>query len=202
MPHPNSPRDPGAADRRSNVHTVTGARRSGPPAGRPLVVTAVIELAGVNPYVRIGSADAGSLKTGWRRPMPVALAINGARDELWRTNMMPVGDGAFNLYLHGGMRKASDTAVGDIVTLELWCDDAYVAGPQHSLPPWFRTALDLDSAARANWERLPPSRQKELLRYFVRLNSAAAIERNLSAALHVLAGNRGHYLGRDWVDGR
>jgi hypothetical protein len=34
-------------------------------------------------------------------------------DTPWRTNLMPVGDGHFFLYLHGQVRKASDTSVGD-----------------------------------------------------------------------------------------
>jgi hypothetical protein len=181
---------------------MTETNQSSSPAGRPLVLRAVVELTGVNPYVRVGSDQSALLKAGWRRPMPVVVRINGAPHKLWRTNMMPVGKGAFNLYFHGEMRTASQTAVGDIVALELWFDEEYVDGPQHPLPPWFQTALDLNGAARANWERLPPSRQKELLRYFDRLKSAEAIERNMNAVLHVLAGNTGHYMGRDWVDGK
>ena len=134
--------------------------------------------------------------------MPVAVRINRALDTLWRTNMMPVGEGAFNLYLHAQMRKASQTSVGDLVKLELWFDEAYVNGPQHLIPARFQAALELDSAARTNWERLPPSRQKELLRYFDRLKSTEAIDRNLAGAMHVLRGNRGHYMGRDWADGK
>jgi len=172
------------------------------PAREPLVLTALIELTGVNPYARVGADQAELLGSGWRRPMPVVVRIDPAPDRLWRTNLMPVGEGAFNLCLHGQMREASQTAVGEIVALELWFDEAYVNGPQHPFPAWFQAALDLDSAARANWERLPPSRQKELLRYFDRLKSAEAIDRNLTRALHVLAGNRGHYMGRDWADGK
>jgi hypothetical protein len=172
-----------------------------PPAGTPLEVTALIELTGANPYVRVGADEAEKLAPGRRRSMPVVLRINGA-PRLWQTNLMPVGAGGFNLYLHGEMRKASRTAVGHTVTLEVWFDDAYVNGPQHPVPAWFRAALESDGAAHGNWERLPPSRQKELLRYFDRLKSAEAIERNLARALHVLAGNAGHYMGRDWADGK
>jgi bacteriocin resistance YdeI/OmpD-like protein/uncharacterized protein DUF1905 len=172
-----------------------------PPAGKPLQLAAPIELTGVNPYVRVSPGEAELLAPGWRRPMPVVLRIDRAPG-LWRTNLMPVGAGAFNLYLHGEMRKASQRAVGDTVTLEVWFDDAYVNGPQHPLPAWFQAALERHSTAHANWQQLPPSRQKELLRYFARLKSAGAIERNLTAAMHVLAGNSGRYMGRDWADGR
>ena len=173
-----------------------------PPAGEPVFLTAIIELVGVNPYVRIVADQAELLKPGWRRPMPVVVRINRSPNKLWRTNMMPVGEGSFNLYLHGQMRKASQISVGDPVELELWFDEAYVNGPQHLIPAWFQAALDLDSAAHANWKRLPPSRQKELLRYFDRIKSSKAIDRNLAGVIHVLRGNRGHYMGRDWVDGK
>jgi hypothetical protein len=181
---------------------MTDLSRQRPPEREPLVLTTAIELTGANPYVRVSADQAAFLGPGWRRPMPVLLRINRAQNRLWRTNMMPVGEGAFNLYLHGEMRKVSQTAVGDVVTVELWFDDAYVNGPQHPVPAWFQAALNLDGSARANWEGLPPSRQKELLRYFDRLKSAEAIERNLTSVLHVLAGNPGHYMGRDWADGK
>ena len=165
------------------------------------MLTAAIELTGANPYVRVSSGQAAAIATGWRRPLPVVLRINRA-PKLWRTNAMPVGEGAFNLYLHGEMRKASRTAVGDTVELEVWFDDRYVNGPQHPLPAWFQAGIEADDAARANWERLTPSRQKELLRYFARLKSAEAIDRNSTRVLHVLAGNKGHYMGRDWAEGK
>jgi hypothetical protein len=173
-----------------------------PPAGEPLFLAALIELVGVNPYVRVVADQAAGLKPGWRGPMPVVVRINRARNALWRTNMMPVAEGGFNLYLHGQMRKVSQTSVGDPVELEVWFDEGYVNGPQHLIPAWFQGALDLDSAAHANWERLPPSRQKELLRYFDRLKSTEAIDRNLVRAMHVLRGNQGHYMGRDWDGGK
>jgi hypothetical protein len=172
------------------------------PVGEPLFLTALIELVGVNPYVRVVADQAERLKPGWRGPMPVVVGINGVPNTRWRTNMMPVGEGAFNLYLHGEMRKASQTSVGEPVELELWFDEAYVNGPQHLIPAWFQAALDLDSAAHANWKRLAPSRQKELLRYFDRLKSTEAIDRNLVRVMHVLRGNQGHYMGRDWAGGK
>jgi hypothetical protein len=50
---------------------------------------------------------------------------------------MPVGDGDFFLYLHGHVRKASGTSVGDVASITLAFDDEYKAGPAHPMPPWF-----------------------------------------------------------------
>jgi uncharacterized protein YdeI (YjbR/CyaY-like superfamily) len=49
---------------------------------------------------------------------------------------------------------------------------------------------------------LPPSRQKEILRYFARLKSEDARGRNLEKALHVLSGGKARFMARAWSDGR
>jgi Domain of unknown function (DUF1905) len=47
--------------------------------------------------------------------MPVRIQVNGKPDTFWRINLMPAGDGDYLLYLHGHVRKASGTSVGDVV---------------------------------------------------------------------------------------
>jgi ribosomal 50S subunit-associated protein YjgA (DUF615 family) len=49
---------------------------------------------------------------------------------------------------------------------------------------------------------LSPSRQKEVLRYFARLQSDAAKKRNLELILRALRGEEIHYMGRDWAAGK
>lgn len=102
--------------------------------------------------------------------------------------MMPVGDDSFYLYLHGDVRKASHTKVGDRVTVAVSFDTAYKNGPMHPIPAWFRSALIRNPKARDAWEALIPSRKKEILRYFSWLKSPEARARNLARALHVLSG--------------
>jgi hypothetical protein len=114
---------------------------------------------------------------------------------------MPVGDGSFYLYLHGPARNASGTGPGDRVRLEVRFDPTYRNGPLHPIPDWFEVALSERPLARRNWSLLTPSRKKEVLRYFANLKSREARARNLARALCVLAGERGRFLGRDWVNG-
>src|SRR2546422_6671985 len=85
----------------------------------------------INPYILVTTAQAKSLKPGWRKPLPVLVRINGKPAEPWRINMMPVGDGSFYLYLHGDVRRASGTKVGDRVRVEVGFDARYRNGPQH-----------------------------------------------------------------------
>lgn len=163
--------------------------------------TSVIKLNNINPYIHVSAARATALKPGWRKPLPVLVRINDKPDAPWRINMMPMGNGGFYLYLHGIVRNASNTQVGDKVRVEISFDADYRGGPAHPMPTWFRSALAKNPAAKQAWTALSPSRKKEVLRYFAQLKSVAARERNLEKAMHVLSGNKGRFMARDWEDG-
>ncbi len=134
--------------------------------------------------------------------MPVLVRVNGAPKKPWRINMMPRGDGSFYLYLHGHVRKASDTKVADKVTVEIEFDGAYKNGPMHPMPRWFQLALKENPEAKMSWTKLAPSRKKEVLRYFAGLKSEEAKARNLKRAISILCGNAERFMGRLWRDGK
>jgi hypothetical protein len=159
---------------------------------------ALIEIANINPYVLISARRAARLRKGWRKPLPVLVRVNGKPEKPWRINLMPVGDGSFYLYLHGQVRKASGTKVGDTVTVALGFDDKYRSGPAHPMPSWFSDALDRNETARRAWTELIPSRQKEILRYFSQLKSPDAQARNLKRAIHALSGGEARFMARSW----
>jgi len=163
-----------------------------------LRLSSLIEIVGANPYVLVDAGRASQLKRDWRRPMPVTFKVNDMRDEVWRVNLIPVGDGTFRLYLNGEIRKAAGIVVGDIVSLDIEFDDDYRGGPLHQMPSWFGEELERNVPARRGWERLIPSRQKEILRYFAALKSPEAEQRNVRRALNVLAGGEGRFMGRSW----
>jgi hypothetical protein len=170
-------------------------------SNRKLRFRALIEIRGINPYVAVSAERAARLKPDWRKPMPVRVQVNGKPDVPWRINMMPAGDGSFFLYLHETVRKDSTTGVGDTVSVTILFDDAYKGGPLGPMPDWFGNALKRNPSARRGWNKLPPSRQKEILRYLVRLKSAQAQQRNMQRALHVLAGGKARFMGRAWNPG-
>lgn len=163
-----------------------------------MIFTARIGIRGVNPCVLVVARRAAALKPGWRAPMPVRIRVDGRKGG--RVNLMPAGNGDFYLYLRGDIRRSSGTKVGDRVTIEIAFDAA--RRPTAPMPAWFREGLARHPEARANWEKLIPSRKKDMLRTFGRLKSPEARERNLTKALHVLSGNSGRFLARDWRDGR
>ncbi|HEV2599158.1 YdeI/OmpD-associated family protein [Sphingopyxis sp.] len=159
---------------------------------------AKIEIRGINPYVLVSPARAGRIKAGWKKPMPVLVQVNGQPDPPWRINMMPAGDGSFYLYLDGVVRKASGTDLGDMVDVSVVFDEAYTGGPQHEMLPEFAARLDAEPSAKARWDGLSPSLQKEILRYLANLKSDAARQRNVERALAVLGGAKERFLARDW----
>ncbi len=163
--------------------------------------TSIIKIRGVNPYVPVSAARAAVMTPGWRRPLPVLVRINGKPERAWRINMMPAGDGSFYLYLHGDIRKVSGTKVGDRVRVEIEFDASYKNGPQHPMPGYFKQALAGNPQATKNWTALSPSRKKEIIRYFVRLKSDEARDRNLLRVIQVLSGATARFMGRVWKDG-
>lgn len=163
--------------------------------------TAIIRIRGINPFILVSAARANAIKPGWRRPLPVLMRINDKPEKAWRINMMPVGDGSFYLYLHGDVRNACGTEVGDRVRVEIEFDENYRNGPLHPMPVWFKEALAANPEAMKNWTALIPSRKKEILRYFSGLNSMEARDRNLDKAIHVLSGGTGRFMARTWKDG-
>ena len=164
--------------------------------------TAVIKIRGVNPYVLISATRARRIKPDWRKPLPVLVRVNGKPEKPWRINMMPAGDGAFFLYLHGSVRKASDTGVGDRVKVEVRFDASYRRGPTHPMPVQFKRALLKSPVTLKNWRALAPSRKKEILRYFAGLKSPEVRVQNLEKVMQVLSGKPGRFMGRSWSQGK
>ena len=111
---------------------------------------------------------------------------------------MPLGGGSYRLYMNGEVRESSNLGVGDELDLLIEFDDEYKGGPEHPMPSWFHDELSRNPLALQGWENLPPSRQKEIIRYFVRLKTEAAKRRNAEKALHVLSGGAGRFMAREW----
>ncbi len=163
---------------------------------------AKIDVRGINPYVHISAKRAAVIKANWRRPMPVLVQVNRKPNPAWEINMMPAGHGEFYLYLHKTVRLASNTKVGDMISIELKFHDKYVTGPQHPLPNLFQELLKNSSKAHMNWDKLSPSRKKEILRNFRSLKSEDARNRNIYKAIYVLEGNKTRFMARNWEDGK
>jgi len=96
-----------------------------------------------------------------------------------------VYQGEWRLYLNGPMRKIAGKDVGDRIALSVEFDPA---PRQEPITPELGRALDRDAAAQQAFLALAPSRQKEILRYLNRLQTAATLQANVDKVLLFLRG--------------
>jgi hypothetical protein len=92
---------------------------------------------------------------GTRARVPVRGTINGFA---FRSSIFPRGDGRHYMVVNREVRAGAGVKGGDTVTVHLERDDE----PRTIEPPAdLRRALRADKAARAAWEQLSYTRQKE-----------------------------------------
>ncbi len=92
--------------------------------------------------------------------------------------------GAWRLYVNGPMLRDSGLEVGDTASVDLEFDPERREVP---VPPALEAALRKNAKAKAAFDKLPPSRRKEIFRYIASLRSATAIERNVARVLEQLS---------------
>jgi hypothetical protein len=145
---------------------------------------AFIAVLGINPYVLVPPGHLKALfKAAGRDKGPIPL--KGRLDGVPFKQTLVKYQGAWRLYLNTPMRRAARKAVGDRVTVHLEFDPKPRVEP---MPPKFRRALIRHSAARTAFERLAPSRKKEILRYLNGLKTQASLERNIEIVMGHLRG--------------
>ena len=154
--------------------------------------SAKIQIIGINPYVLLPSylleyifQKAGKVKGA----IPVQLKING---EDFIQNLVKYS-GKWRLYLNGPMRKAAGKDVGDTIEIQIDFDPRPRTTPIH---PNLKKAFKENSTARKAFEKLSPSRQKEILRYINFLKSEESIDKNVQRAIaHLTSGKP--FIGRE-----
>lgn len=130
-----------------------------------------IELIGINPYVRVPAVHLKALLRSAARstgPIPIVITLEGVP---FQQNLV-VYQGEWRLYLNGPMRN---------VEFDL-------APRQEPITPELGRALDQDAPAQRAFLALAPSRQKEILRYLNRIQTAATLQANVDKVLLFLRG--------------
>lgn len=171
--------------------------------------TASIKIAGINPYVDVPPYVAEALGGGVRRTaVLVKVATAGkkrsaapsrrvAKDSQrlkaigrlapggwFRSTLVPVRSSGPRLYLDTWMRESAGVGVGDGVRITLRRDRGSREVP---MPAALREALDGNRQAKAGWDALAPSRQREILTYLNFLKTPAALRRNVQKTIASLA---------------
>ena len=142
---------------------------------RAIRFTATIYKLGINPVVDPPRATLDKLfeRAGRSKgPIPVRGTLNGA--EFIQT--LVKYSGQWRLYINAEMLKDSGAKIGNEVTIEIDFDPR----PRDvQMPGALADAFREDLAAKAAFDRLTPSRRKEILRYLRSLKSPESIEKNV-----------------------
>lgn len=158
----------------------------------PYHFQAALEIIGVNPFVSVPTPilqaifEAAGREKG---PIPISGTINGAP----YTQTLVKFAGQWRLYVNMVMLKDSPQRIGENIAVSIAFDPKDRSIQPH--PKWV-AALAENEDAKTVFDRLPPSRQKEIVRYIANLKNDEAIERNVLRALEFLRGN-GRFVGRD-----
>ena len=153
--------------------------------------SAKTQIIGVNPYVLV---PAGLLKYIFQKAgkdkgaIPVKLKIS---KEDFIQNLVKYS-GKWRLYLNGAMRKAAGKDVGDTIEINIDYDSKERTTPMH---PKLKKAFKENREAKTAFDKLSPSRQKEILRYINNLKSEESVEKNIKRAIDHLI-NSGSFVGR------
>lgn len=132
--------------------------------------------SGGGAYVRLPDDVAASF--GTRGQVRVKGTLNAVP---YRSNLMPLGGGAFAL----GVHKAAGVTFGDAVTVTVERDDE----PREVVvPEELQAALDADAVARAAWERLAPSHRREHADAVAEAKRPETRARRVEKALEMLRG--------------
>ena len=148
--------------------------------------TAKILIIGINPYVGVPEDVLdGLFKQAGRSkgPIPVRGTLNG---KSFRQTLVKY-QGAWKLYLNTQMRQDAGIDVGDDANVVIEFDPEPRIVPMHSK---MARALSRNKEAKAAFEKLAPSRQKEILRYLNSMKTDESLVRNIEKVIQHLLGKK------------
>jgi hypothetical protein len=153
---------------------------------------ATIEIIGINPFVFVPDRilkqifiQAGK-ETGY---IPIKGTVN---NKAYKQTLVKY-KGAWRLYINTTMLKNSPERIGEKIELSMEYDPANRTIKPH---PKLVKALKENTAAKSVFDKLPPSRKKEIVRYIANLKTAESIDRNIKRAIDFLTGS-GNFIGRE-----
>ena len=148
--------------------------------------TAKILKIGINPYVGLPEDVLNILfkqADKNKGPIPVRGTLDGKR---FKQTLVKY-QGAWRLYLDNPMRQDAGIDVGDDAKVEIEFDPEPRIVPIH---PKFARALSRNKEAKAAFEQLAPSRQREILRYLNSMKTDEALVRNIEKVIPHLLGQK------------
>ena len=144
---------------------------------------AKIYKVGINPCVDVPFRITGKMKAS-----KGYIRVKGKiKDHPFEQTLVPVKNAEYRLYVNGPMLRGSDSKVGDMpkFTIE---QDREPETMHVSMPKAFKKKLDSNKLL-AEFKKLIPSRQKEILKYLNYLKTKEALDRNIDKVIGQLKSN-------------
>jgi len=154
--------------------------------------SATLEIIVGNPFVFIPSEILDNIfqqANQNKRPIPVRGTINGKQYQ----QTLVKYSGAWRLYINMKMLKNSPKRIGETIEVEIEFDPSDRTIKPH---PKFIQALANNKPAKDVFDKLSPSKQKEIVRYISNLKSETSVDRNVKRAINFLLGKE-RFVGRD-----
>ena len=153
---------------------------------------AAIAIIGINPYVYVPEEVLAALFAQHgkdRGPVPIKGTING---KPYQQTLVRYS-GARRLYINTTMLARSPQRIGEVIQVTIGYDAADRSIAMH---PKLAAALESNTAAKATFDTLTPSLQKEIVRYIAGLKSEASVDKNVARAIGYLLGKE-RFVGRE-----
>lgn len=154
--------------------------------------SAKLEIVGINPFVFVPEDILLALfkKSGKQNgPIPISGELNGKP----YTQTLMKYQGHWRLYVNTIMLKDSPKRIGEIVKITVDFDPVSRDEEPH---PDLVKALNENPEQKELFERLSPSRRKEIVRYIGRIKSDEIRMKNIERAINFLKGKE-RFIGRD-----
>lgn len=152
---------------------------------------APLKIIGINPYVSLPREVLENIFVQAGREkgfIPVTGSIN--RKKFKQTLVKYAG--RWRLYINTSMLKGSPKRIGETISISIRYDSS---DRTVETPATLAQALNGNPAAKAVFEKLPPSRKKEISRYIANLKTPESMSRNIEKAIAFLTG-KGRFVGR------
>ncbi|MES2760801.1 MAG: YdeI/OmpD-associated family protein [Bacteroidota bacterium] len=151
-----------------------------------------IKIIGINPYVSLPETILKSIFIEAKKdkgPIQIKGTINGK--PYLQTLVKYAGE--WRLYINTMMLEKSPKRISEEIAVTISFDPNERIIEMH---PLLKEAIDNNKAAKSVFEKLTPSRKKEIIRYISHLKKEEKIIANVSKAIIFLLG-KGKFAGRE-----
>ncbi len=153
---------------------------------------AEIKIIGINPYVSVPKSILNSLfEDAGKEKGPIQ--INGTINKKSYIQTLVKYAGEWRLYINTMMLVNSPKRIGEKIKITISFDPKERVIEMH---PLLKDALEKNKTAKSVFEKLTPSRQKEIVRYISYLKTDEKIIFNVSKAIRFLLGEE-KFAGRE-----